>query len=156
MTSYQAKPDEVARNWWVVDAEGQTLGRLAVQVATVLRGKNKPQFTPHVDCGDFVIILNADKIHVSGNKEEQKLYRRHSGFPGGFKEETLRALRGRKPTAIIEKAVKGMLPHTRLGARQFTKLKVYAGAEHPHDAQKPQIMNIGLNEAYKTPTAAAK
>jgi len=155
VTSYQAKPDEVARNWWVVDAEGQNLGRLAVQVATVLRGKNKPQFTPHVDCGDFVIILNAEKIQVSGNKEEQKLYRRHSGFPGGFKQETLRALRGRKPTAIIEKAVKGMLPHTRLGARQFTKLKVYAGTEHPHDAQKPQTMLIGLNEAYKTPTTAA-
>lgn len=156
MTSYQAKPDEVARNWWIVDAAGQNLGRLAVQVATVLRGKNKPQFTPHVDCGDFVVIINADKIEVSGAKEEQKLYRRHSGYPGGFKQETLRALRDRRPTAIIERAVKGMLPHTRLGARQFTKLKVYAGAEHPHEAQKPQTMNIGLNEAFKTPTAAAK
>lgn len=156
MTSYQAKPDEVARNWWVVDATGQNLGRLAAQVATVLRGKNKPQYTPHVDCGDFVVIINADKVAVSGNKEEQKLYRRHSGYPGGFKEETLRALRGRRPTAILERAIKGMLPHTRLGARQFTKLKVYAGAEHPHDAQKPQTMAIGLNEAFKTPTAAAK
>jgi large subunit ribosomal protein L13 len=156
VTSYQAKPDEVARNWWVVDAEGQNLGRLAAQVATVLRGKNKPQYTPHVDCGDFVVVINADKIQVSGNKEEQKLYRRHSGYPGGFKEETLRALRGRKPTAIIEKAVKGMLPHTRLGARQFTKLKVYAGTEHPHEAQKPQAMKIGHNEGFKQPAAAAK
>jgi large subunit ribosomal protein L13 len=156
VTSFQAKPDEVARNWWVVDAEGQTLGRLAAQVATVLRGKNKPQFTPHVDCGDFVIVLNADKIVVSGNKEEQKLYRHHSGYPGGFKQETLRALRGRRPTAIIEKAVKGMLPHTRLGARQFTKLKVYAGTEHPHEAQRPQPMLIGHNEAFKQPAAAAK
>jgi large subunit ribosomal protein L13 len=153
VNSYQAKPEEVPRQWWIVDAEGQNLGRLAVQVATVLRGKNKPQFTPHVDCGDFVVIINADKIAVSGNKEEQKLYRRHSGYPGGFKQETLKALRERRPTVIIEKAVKGMLPHTRLGARQFTKLKVYAGAEHPHDAQKPQKMEVGLNEAFKTPAA---
>lgn len=156
MTSYQAKPDEVARNWWVVDAEGQNLGRLAAQVATVLRGKNKPQFTPHVDCGDFVIVINAEKILVSGNKEEQKVYRHHSGYPHGFKQETLRSLRGRRPTAIIEKAVKGMLPHTRLGARQFTKLKVYAGTEHPHEAQKPQVMKVGLNEGFKQPAAAAK
>lgn len=156
MTSFQAKPDEVARNWWVVDAEGQILGRLAAQVANILRGKNKPQFTPHVDCGDFVIIINAEKIAVSGQKEEQKLYRHHSGYPGGFKEETLRSLRARRPTVIIEKAVKGMLPHTRLGARQFTKLKVYAGAEHPHAAQNPQPMKIGLNEGHKQPAAAAK
>ena len=156
MTSFQAKPDEVARNWWVVDAEGQILGRLAAQVANILRGKNKPQFTPHVDCGDFVIIINAEKIAVSGQKEEQKLYRHHSGYPGGFKEETLRSLRARRPTVIIEKAVKGMLPHTRLGARQFTKLKVYAGAEHPHAAQNPQPMKIGMNEGFKQPAAAAK
>lgn len=156
MTSYQAKPDEVARNWWVVDAEGQNLGRLAAQVATVLRGKNKPQFTPHVDCGDFVIVINAEKILVSGNKEEQKVYRHHSGYPHGFKQETLRSLRERRPTAIIEKAVKGMLPHTRLGARQFTKLKVYAGTEHPHEAQQPQVMKIGHNEGFKQPAAAAK
>lgn len=157
MTSFQAKPDEVARNWWVVDAEGQNLGRLAAQVATVLRGKNKPQFTPHVDCGDFVIVINAEKIAVTGQKEEQKLYRHHSGYPGGFKQETLRALRGRRPAAIVERAVKGMLPHTRLGARQFTKLKVYVGAEHPHAAQNPQPMKIGMNEAFKQqPAAAAK
>lgn len=156
MTSYQAKPDEVARNWWIVDASGQNLGRLAAQVATVLRGKNKPQYTPHVDCGDFVVVINAEKVVVTGNKEEQKVYSHHSGYPHGFKQETLRSLRGRRPTAIIERAVKGMLPHTRLGARQFTKLKVYVGAEHPHEAQKPQPMQIGLNEAFKTPAAAAK
>jgi len=155
VNSYQAKPDEVARNWWVVDAAGQNLGRLAAQVATVLRGKNKPQYTPHVDCGDFVVIINAEQILTTGNKEEQKLYRHHSGYPGGFKQETLRALKARRPTAVIERAVKGMLPHTRLGARQFTKLKVYTGTEHPHEAQKPQPMTIGLNEAFKTPTAVA-
>jgi large subunit ribosomal protein L13 len=157
VNSYCAKPEEVARNWWVVDAEGQTLGRLAVQVATVLRGKNKPQYTPHVDCGDFVVVINAEKIVVSGNKEEAKLYRHHSGYPHGFKEENLKSLRQRRPTAIIEKAVKGMLPHSRLGARLFTKLKVYAGAEHPHEAQRPQVMTIGPNEAFKPhPTAVAK
>lgn len=158
MNSYCAKPEEVARNWWVVDAAGQNLGRLAAQVATVLRGKNKPQFTPHVDCGDFVVIINADKVAVTGSKEEQKLYRHHSGYPHGFKEETLKSLRERRPTAIIERAVKGMLPHSRLGARQFTKLKVYAGAEHPHEAQGPQPMTIGLNEGFKAhpgATAAA-
>lgn len=149
MNSYSAKPEEVARNWWVVDAEGQTLGRLAVQVATVLRGKNKPQYTPHVDCGDFVVVVNADKIAVSGNKEEDKLYRHHSGYPHGFKQETLRSVRARRPIAILERAIKGMLPHNRLGARQFTKLKVYAGAEHPHAAQNPQAMTVGLNEAFR-------
>ncbi len=155
MNSYCAKPEEVARNWWVIDAAGQTLGRLAVQVSTVLRGKNKPQYTPHVDCGDFVIVINAEKVVVSGSKEEQKLYRHHSGYPGGFKQETLRSLRERRPTAIIETAVKGMLPHNRLGARQFTKLNVYAGAEHPHAAQNPQPMTVGFNEAFKPHPAAA-
>jgi len=130
--------EDIQRNWYVVDAEGQTLGRLAVKIANVLRGKHKPIFTPHMDCGDFVVVINAEKIQLSGNKEEAKLYRHHSGFPGGFKIETARALRARRPEAIIEKAVKGMLPHSRLGARQFTKLKVYAGAEHPHIAQNPK------------------
>lgn len=155
MNSFCAKPEEIARNWWVIDAEGQTLGRLATQVATVLRGKNKPQYTPHVDCGDFVVIINAEKVAVTGNKEEQKLYRHHSGYPGGFKQETLRSLRDRRPTVIIEKAVKGMLPHNRLGARLFTKLKVYAGAQHPHEAQNPQTMTVGLNEAFKPHSVAA-
>lgn len=138
MKTYSAKPDEVTRAWHVIDADGKTLGRLAVEVTNLLRGKNKPEFTPHVDCGDFVVIVNAEKIKVTGNKETQKVYYRHSGFPGGFKEEKLESLRRRKPEAIIEKAVKGMLPHTTLGRKQFTKLKVYAGGEHPHKAQNPQ------------------
>jgi len=137
--SYSAKPAEVVRAWHIIDAEGQTLGRLAVEVTNILRGKNKPEFTPHVDCGDFVVIINAEKIKVTGRKEIQKVYYRHSGHPQGFKQETLASLRQRKPEAIIERAVKGMLPHTTLGREQFTKLKVYAGAEHPHEAQKPQV-----------------
>ena len=146
MNSFCAKPEEVPRHWWIVDAEGQTLGRLAVEVANVLRGKNKPQFTPHVDCGDFVIVVNAEKIVVSGKKEEQKLYRHHSGYPGGFKEEKLAHLRARRPEVIIEKAVRGMLPHTRLGDRQFTKLKVYAGPEHEHQAQQPKPMTLTVKK----------
>ncbi len=137
MKTYCPKPDEVKREWLVVDAEGKTLGRLAVEVANLLRGKHKPEYTPHIDCGDFVVVINAEKIQVSGNKETDKLYRRHSGFPGGFKEESLAHLRARRPVAIIEKAVRGMLTHNRLGDRQFTKLKVYAGANHPHAAQQP-------------------
>jgi len=135
--TYCPKPEEVTREWLVVDAEGKTLGRLAAEVANLLRGKHKPEFTPHVDCGDFVVVVNAEKIQVSGKKETDKFYRRHSGFPGGFKEESLAHLRQRRPIAIIERAVRGMLPHTRLGDQQFTKLKVYAGATHPHAAQKP-------------------
>lgn len=139
MKTYSAKPAEVQRAWHIIDAEGKVLGRLAVEVANILRGKNKPEFTPHVDCGDFVVIINAEKIKVTGRKEIQKVYYRHSGHPQGFKQETLASLRQRKPEAIIERAVKGMLPHTTLGREQFTKLKVYAGAEHPHEAQKPQV-----------------
>ena len=142
MKTYQAKPQEVGQQWRIVDAEGIVLGHLATKVANVLRGKDRPEFTPHADCGDFVVVVNAEKIHVSGKKETQKMYRHHSGYPHGFKEETLQSLRERKPVAIIEKAVRGMLPHTRLGDRQFTKLKVYAGTEHPHDAQKPQPLAI--------------
>lgn len=138
MKTYCAKPLEVERTWYVIDAEDKTLGRLAVEVANLLRGKHKPEFTAHVDCGDFVVIINAEKIKVTGRKETQKVYYRHSGFPHGFKTETLASLRSRRPTAIVERAIKGMLPHTRLGREQFTKLKVYAGAEHPHEAQKPQ------------------
>lgn len=156
MNSFCAKPDEVARNWWIVDADGQHLGRLAAQVATVLRGKNKPQFTPHVDCGDFVVVINAEKVVLTGKKETDKIYRHHTGYPHGFKQETAASLRARRPEALIEKAVKGMLPHSRLGARQITKLKVYAGTEHPHEAQKPQSMKIGLNEAFQVHQAAAK
>ncbi len=125
-----------------VNAEGKVLGKLAVQVANLLRGKHKPEFSSHIDCGDHVIIINAEKIKVTGKKEEQKLYRSHSGFPHGFKEETLRSLRQRRPEVIIEKAVRGMIPHNRLGDKQFTKLKVYAGAEHSHEAQRPNVYEI--------------
>lgn len=137
MKSYCAKEADITKTWYIIDADGKTLGRLAVEVTNILRGKHKPEFTPHVDCGDFVVIVNAEKIHVSGRKEVQKVYYRHSGHPQGFKQETLASLRQRKPIAIIERAVKGMLPHTTLGRQQFTKLKVYAGPEHPHEAQQP-------------------
>lgn len=126
------------RTWYVIDAAGQRLGRLAVIVASILRGKHKPDFTPHLDTGDHVIIINAEQIEVTGRKRTQKLYRRHSGRPGGMKTETFSQLQARIPERIIEKAVKGMLPHTRLGRSQFTKLKVYVGAHHPHEAQQPQ------------------
>jgi large subunit ribosomal protein L13 len=138
VNTFSPKAEEVTRQWHVIDADGLVLGRLATEVANLLRGKTKPEFTPHVDCGDFVIIINAEKIKVSGKKEVQKIYHRHSGFPGGHKQESLQALRQRRPVAILEKAIKGMLPHTRLGDHQFTKLNVYAGAEHPHQAQQPK------------------
>ena len=130
----------IKRNWFLVDAEGQTLGRLASEIANILRGKNKPSFTPHLDTGDFVIVVNAEKIEVSGKKASQKLYRRHSGRPGGMKIEKFETLRDRIPERIIEQAVKGMLPHNSLGRQQFKKLKVYKGSEHPHDAQNPVLL----------------
>ena len=132
--------ETLKRNWFLVDAEGQTLGRLASEIANVLRGKNKPSFTPHLDTGDFVIVVNAEKIEVSGKKASQKLYRRHSGRPGGMKIEKFETLRDRIPERIIEQAVKGMLPHNSLGRQQFKKLKVYKGSEHPHDAQNPVLL----------------
>ncbi len=134
--------DSLDRQWYLVDAENQTLGRLASEVASVLRGKNKPTYTPHLDTGDFVIVINADKIRVSGNKPTQKLYRRHSGRPGGMKTETFAHLQARIPERIVEKAVKGMLPHNALGRQLFRKLKVYKGSEHPHAAQKPQALAL--------------
>ena len=137
MNSYMAKEADVVRTWHVVDAEGQTLGRLATAVATLLRGKHKPTYTPHVDTGDFVIIINADKIVVTGNKASDKLYRHHTGWPGGFRTTNFEKLQAEKPTRILEKAIRGMLPHNRLGREQAKKLKVYAGAEHPHTAQQP-------------------
>ena len=137
MKTYNAKPNALAKNWHIIDAQGKILGRLAVQVANLLRGKTKPEFTPFVDCGDHVVIINAEKIKVTGKKEEQKLYRSHSGFPHGFKEESLRSLKSRRPTAVLERAVWGMMPHNRLGSKQITKLKVYVGSKHPHEAQKP-------------------
>jgi large subunit ribosomal protein L13 len=132
----------IERDWYVVDAADQRLGRLASAVANVLRGKNKPTFTPHLDTGDFVVVINAEKIEVTGKKRSQKLYRRHSGRPGGMKVETFSKLQARLPERIIEQAVKGMLPKNSLGRQLFTKLKVYAGSEHPHQAQKPQILTI--------------
>ena len=138
MKTYVATPLDRERNWLLVDAEGQTLGRLATQIADRLRGKGKPQFTPHVDTGDFVVVVNAEKIAVTGNKLEQKLYYRHSGYPGGLRERPLREQLERRPTEVLRKAVKGMLPRNRLGRQQLTKLKIYAGPEHPHQAQSPK------------------
>ncbi|WP_036485189.1 50S ribosomal protein L13 [Myxosarcina sp. GI1] len=133
---------DLDKKWYVVDAAGQRLGRLATEVATILRGKNKPSFTPHMDTGDFVIVVNAEKVVVTGRKNEQKLYHRHSGRPGGMKTETFDQLQARIPNRIVEKAVKGMLPKNALGRKLFTKLKVYTGAEHPHQAQQPEVLNI--------------
>lgn len=141
MKTYSAKPLEVERKWYVIDAEGKTLGRLATLAANMLRGKHKPQFTPHVDTGDFIIVINAEKISITGKKETDKIYYSHSGYPGGFKQISFKALMEKNPCAAIEKAVKGMLPHNTLGRQQFTKLKVYAGSEHPHAAQNPILLD---------------
>ena len=143
MRTYTAKPGEVERRWYVVDADGQTLGRLATRIADTLRGKGKAQYTPHVDTGDFVVVVNAEKVRVTGNKLDQKRYYRHSGYPGGLRSRTLREQLERRPTEVIRKAVKGMLPKNRLARRQLTKLKVYAGPDHPHEAQAPQPLEVG-------------
>jgi large subunit ribosomal protein L13 len=140
--TWNAKPGEIERRWYLVDAEGQTLGRLATQIADTLRGKRKPQYTPHVDTGDFVVVVNAGKIAVTGNKLDDKLYYRHSGYPGGLRSRPLRDELERRPTEVIRKAVKGMLPRNRLARQQLTKLKVYAGPEHPHEAQSPQPLVV--------------
>ncbi|PWH16365.1 MAG: 50S ribosomal protein L13 [Ardenticatenia bacterium] len=142
MRTYSAKPQEIQREWFVVDAQGQTLGRLATQVATILRGKHKPFYTPHVDCGDFVIVVNAEKVRVTGKKLDQKIYYRHSGYPGGLKQVSLRRQLEIHPERVVEAAVRGMLPKNRLGRKLFKKLKVYAGPTHPHQAQKPKTLNI--------------
>ena len=134
--------ETLEQKWYVVDAADQRLGRLATEIAMILRGKNKPTFTPHMDTGDFVIVVNAEKVVVTGRKSSQKLYRRHSGRPGGMKVETFEQLQARIPERIVEKAVKGMLPKNALGRKLFTKLKVYTGSEHPHQAQKPEAINI--------------
>ena len=138
MKTWNAKPGEVPRHWYVVDADGQTLGRLATRIADTLRGKDKPEYTPHVDTGDFVVVVNAEKITVTGKKLEQKRYYRHSGYPGGLRSRTLREQLDRRPTEVLRKAVKGMLPRNRLSRAQLTKLKIYAGPEHPHEAQAPK------------------
>jgi large subunit ribosomal protein L13 len=135
--TYSAKPQEVEQKWYVIDASKLELGRLAVLASTLLRGKHKPQFTPHIDTGDFVIVINAEKVKLTGKKETDKMYYSHSGYPGGLKTTSFKEMTEKFPTRAVEKAVKGMLPHSRLGAQQFTKLKVYAGTEHPHQAQQP-------------------
>jgi len=140
--TYTAKPGEIERRWHVVDAEGQTLGRLATRIADVLRGKDKPVYTPHVDTGDFVVVVNAEKIAVTGKKLDDKIYYRHSGYPGGIKQRTLREQLERRPTEVLRKAVKGMLPRNRIARQQITKLKIYAGPVHPHEAQAPKKMDI--------------
>jgi large subunit ribosomal protein L13 len=137
MKTYSAKPREIEQNWKVVDADGQVLGRLATEIADTLRGKNKPAYTPHVDTGDFVVVVNAEKVRVTGKKLEQKIYYRHSGYPGGLRERTLAEQLARRPEEVIRRAVKGMLPKNRLAAAQLRKLKIYAGPEHPHAAQNP-------------------
>jgi large subunit ribosomal protein L13 len=142
MKTYSAKPGEITREWYLVDADGQTLGRLATQIADTLRGKRKPQFTPHVDTGDFVIVVNAEKIGTTGAKLDQKRYYRHSGYPGGLSSRSLREQLERRPTEVIRSAVKGMLPKNKLAARQLTKLKIYAGPDHPHGPQNPKPLNL--------------
>jgi len=142
MKTYNAKPETVKRDWFVVDADGKTLGRMAAEIAHRLRGKHKPEYTPHVDTGDYIIVINADKVAVTGAKENDKMYYRHTGYPGGLKETTLGKLRDRAPARIIEKAVKGMLPKNPLGREMYRKLRVYNGSEHEHTAQQPQVLDI--------------
>ena len=142
MKTYMAKAETVQRKWYVVDAEGMVLGRLASQVAAILRGKNKPTFTPHVDTGDHVIVLNADKVVLTGDKLNQKFYRRHSGYPGGLKETSYKALMAKKADLAVIEAVRGMLPKNALGRQMIKKLRVYKGAEHDHAAQKPEVLEL--------------
>jgi len=142
MSTYMAKNEEVERSWFVVDAENKTLGRLASKIAQYIRGKHKPTFTPHVDMGDYVIVVNAEKINLSGNKWDQKKYYKHSNYPGGIKEMTYKELLDKDPAFIVEKAVKGMLPHNKLGRKMIKKLKVYGGPNHPHQAQQPEELEL--------------
>ena len=141
-STHYAKQGEVARNWVLIDAEGKVLGRLATQIAMILRGKNKPQYTPNSDCGDFVVVINADKVQLTGNKADQKTYYRHTGYNGGLKAESFRTAMEKHPEKVIERAVRGMLPKTTLGRKQLAKLKVYAGSEHPHAAQNPVKIEV--------------
>ncbi len=142
MKTWNAKPGAVERRWYVVDADGQTLGRLATQIAETLRGKGKPEYTPHVDTGDFVVVVNAERIAVTGKKLDEKFYYRHSGYPGGLRKRTLREELDRRPTEVLRRAVKGMLPRNRLGRAQLRKLRIYAGPEHPHTAQAPEPFEV--------------
>ena len=138
-STYMAKPQEIERKWYVIDAEGKTLGRLASEAASILRGKHKPVFTPHMDTGDYVIIINAEKVEVTGKKRKEKIYKRHTGYPGGLREITFEKLQAKDPEEIIRHAVKGMMPNGKLGRQMYKKLKVYAGPEHKHAAQKPEV-----------------
>src|SRR5215467_2705502 len=142
MKSYVATPTDRERNWLLVDANGQTLGRLATQIADTLRGKRKPAYTPHIDTGDFVVVVNAEKVHVTGSKRTDKRYYRHSGYPGGLRSRTFEEMIARRPEEVIRLAVKGMMPRNRLARKQLTKLKIYAGEEHPHAAQRPQQIDV--------------
>jgi large subunit ribosomal protein L13 len=142
MKTWNAKPGEIERRWYLVDAEGKTLGRLATQIADTLRGKNKPQYTPHVDTGDFVVVVNAEKVVLTGKKLDDKIYYRHSGYPGGLRQRTAREQLDRRPTEVLRMAVKGMLPKNRLARQQINKLKIYAGPEHPHEAQDPKPLEV--------------
>ncbi|MEE1169847.1 MAG: 50S ribosomal protein L13 [Anaerovoracaceae bacterium] len=142
MSSFIQKPAEVERKWYVVDAEGKTLGRMASEVAAILRGKNKPTFTPHVDCGDYVIVINAEKVQVTGKKRQEKIYKRHTGYPGGLRELTFEQLMEKHPEEVVKHAVKGMMPTGKLGRQMYKKLKVYAGPEHNHQAQKPEVLDF--------------
>ena len=142
MKTFVPKEEDIEKTWYVIDAEGKTLGRLASKVATVLRGKHKPYFTPHMDLGDHVVVVNAEKIHVTGKKAQQKLYSRHTGYPGGLRQVNFETLQRTQPEQIIMKAVWGMLPHNRLGRKLLKKLRVYAGPEHPHQAQRPQTLDV--------------
>jgi len=140
--TYVAKPATIDKKWYVVDASGKTLGRLSTVIADALRGKRKTIYTPNIDTGDFVVVVNAEKVVVTGRKAEQKMYYRHSGYPGGIKSESFARLIGRRPEEVLRRAVKGMLPHNKLGAAQLRKLKVYAGPEHPHEAQHPEVLEV--------------
>ena len=142
MKTYMAKANEIERKWYIVDADGKTLGRLASEVAKIIRGKHKPIYTPHVDTGDHVVIINAEKIQLTGKKLDQKMYRTHSLYPGGLKEVPYREFLAKKPEKVVYEAVRGMLPHNRLGRQMIKKLRVYRGAEHPHEAQKPEVLEI--------------
>ncbi len=142
MRTYSPKQGEIKREWYLVDAQGKTLGRLASEIAKILRGKHKPIFTPHVDCGDFVVVVNAGKVRLTGRKAEQKMYYRHSGYPGGLREIPWQEMMAKHPERAIELAVRGMLPHNSLGRKMFKKLKVYASDTHPHQAQQPKVLDL--------------
>ena len=142
MTSYMQKKETVERKWYVIDAEGKSLGRVATLAATYLRGKNKPTYTPHIDCGDYIIIINAEKVNLTGNKLENKMYYNHSQYTGGLRERTAKVMREKYPEEMVERAVKGMLPHNRLGRQMYRKLFVYAGSEHKQMAQKPEVLEV--------------